>query len=70
MGFIPMYLSQTHMTTRKFNPGFALKLSPMGIAEQALKVLQFSNAVPYGDGLNFDNLSDDLEIHPEIVMTS
>ncbi len=69
MGFIPMYLSQTDMTTGKFDPGFTLEFSPMGVAKQALKILQFSNTVTYGDGLNLDNLSDYFEIHRGSVMT-
>ena len=64
-----MYLSQTSVTTRKFDPSFAFELSPMGIAKQALKVLEFSNAMTYGDGFDFGNLSDDLEIHFRIVKT-
>jgi hypothetical protein len=64
-----MYLSQTNVTTRKFDPCFTLEFSPMGVAKQALKVLQFTNAVTNGDGLNLDNLSDNFEIHRESVMT-
>lgn len=65
-----MYLSQTNMTTGKFDFRFAFEFSPMGIAKQALKILQLSNSMTYGDDLNLDNLSDDLEIHSQIVMTS
>lgn len=65
-----MYLSQTNMTTGKFDPGLTLEFSPMGISKQALKILQFPDAVTHGDGFDLDHLSDDLEIHSEMVMIS
>jgi hypothetical protein len=58
------------MTTGKFDPGLALKFPPMCIPKQAPKVLQFPNTVTYGNGLNLNDLSDDFEVHPRIVVTS
>ena len=62
MGLVPMYLSQTKMTTLKFESSLTFEFAPMSVAEYALKVLQFANAVPRGDGFNLNNLSDHLEI--------
>jgi hypothetical protein len=68
MGFIPMYLSQSNMTTGKFDPSFALEFPPMGVSEHTFKILQFADAVTNRDSLNLGNLSDNLEIHIRRVL--
>lgn len=66
-GLVPVYLSQHQVAFRQAHLRLALTLSPTPAAIELNETGPLTNALALGNGLDFSELADDLEIHAAML---